>query len=480
MTTRGQERLNALRETLQELWVGEAPDDDPDALDLRDQFVDHHDQADRVAYGSPLPAPMRQATARAPSVALQRRRLPWRRITLEAGAVWLVTRVIFAVITYYGALFAGPSDLGSFAPILPAALLQTWGHGAARAYAAIALAGYVRPADAQILPLSPALTGALTFALGASRVLAAEMLIANLAALGACVAIAAWAYNDGVTGEGAWLALRLTLAFPFAFVLAGPTPTSLALALAVTATLAARRGAWRWAALWALLAGLTSALSLALIPLLLWEFARQHRQAPKTPLAPAGNRLAQVLAQARTLRLRSLGEALDLLLVALAVPVALGGYLLFLWARFGDPLVWAQPQPGGGSYAHSLRLALVAMIKAPARSYDQAQMLVNVGVVLFVAVVVALASRGALPDPLPIAYVGYVVALLALCFVTPIVGPYDALPLAGPTLMVAFPVFLALGRWSARRPWLATLLLSLGLMAQAALTLAYLANGTIG
>jgi hypothetical protein len=66
--------------------------------------------------------------------------------------------------------------------------------------------------------------------------------------------------------------------------------------------------------------------------------------------------------------------------------------------------------------------------------------------------------------------------LLYVCIAAPIPVLQDVYASVSRFLLAAVPIFVLLARWSARRPWLETLLLGTGFMTQALLLAAYLAG----
>lgn len=162
-------------------------------------------------------------------------------------------------------------------------------------------------------PLLPMLGRGLSTVLGGNVGLAL-ILLANAFALAAGALLYRLALRE--TGEeplarrSAWL---LALAPP-SFVLVMAYTESLAIFLAVATFLALRQGRWGWAALAGFLSGLARPLGVLLAVPALVEVVRQLRQAPW--------------------RERMGGVA------AVAAPLAgCSSYLVWVWVRFGDPLL---------------------------------------------------------------------------------------------------------------------------------------------
>jgi hypothetical protein len=80
---------------------------------------------------------------------------------------------------------------------------------------------------------------------------------------------------------------------------------------------------------------------------------------------------------------------------------------------------------------------------------------------------------------LPIAYVLFQAALLLAVLSSPIPAWADPITSTGRYMLIAFPSFWLLGRWTALRPRLEQVLVASGFMLQAALAIAFLAGGTV-
>lgn len=180
-------------------------------------------------------------------------------------------------------------------------------------YRQIAEGGYGGlPREAlRFFPLLPLLGKALSpLFLGSES--AALVVIANGAALAAAVLLHLLVRTEGHGRAAADRSVWLLAVFPAAFVLVMPYAEALMLALAIGAMLAYRRERWWLAALLGALAALSRPLGVALVVPAVIEVARHvRRAAPRVRLAMAA---------------------------AVTGPlVGLAAYLLWVWARFGDP-----------------------------------------------------------------------------------------------------------------------------------------------
>jgi hypothetical protein len=463
-------------------------------------------------------------------------------ITLQAAGIWLATRLVFVLITYFAVTFAATNHSAS---VYPSAMLAAWSRKDVGWYLAIAQQGYWHPtavsrgeSPTAFFPLYPMLIAALTFMLGASHRLLAAMLVSNLGVLAAFIGLGLLAAHDaqtsppatplrgegsqtppsdaaamsqgsplpdkggaegwemspapppplgeGAGGRGLSRTVLIAAAAPLAFFLAAAYSDSLFFALAVFALLAARRGAWRWAILCGMLAGLDRFTAVILILPLAWEFATQHGWRPHRPRLPwrartpapapplrGEDRPAPPLPVgegaggwgwpgARTL---ALGAA-----VAAAAPVGIGLYAAYLWARFGDPLSFLRAEQQG--WGHTLTApwlsiphAIYNFFTLPPWSFNQARSLVDYGVVLVCAAVTAIAWRR-----LPGSYRLYMLGLLYLSIASPVTWSSDIFLSSGRYLLPAIPVYLVLGRWVGRSATLDALLVGGGFALQGLLT----------
>lgn len=412
---------------------------------------------------------LRSLVARAgTSNAPRRSELPWRPIVLQATAIWLVTRVAYAALTYYAVLFSSGNRYLSGTSVSPHALLQAWQHWDAHWYLRIADLGYFSPEPTAFFPLYPALIHLVRGIVGANHELLGAMVISNLGALGAFIGVGLLAANEAGQSEAAWRSLRVFIAYPLAFFLTAPYTEGLFVAFVVGSLLCARRGSWRWAAGWALQAGLTRPTGLALVPALLWEYGRQQ----------GWWRRDAWVAGAWKVRLRPARLA-EAVMVIGAVPAAIVGFMAFCWIRFGDPIMFLRSERIYWNHSKvppwtALWRGVENFLSAPMLSDVQARLLVNLAPTLVFCVIAALGIRR-----LPVMMTLYTLGILYLSMASPILSNQDVLTSCGRYLIAAVPMFLLLGRWSERRPWLDMLIVCGGFMIQAILALVYLRNGYV-
>lgn len=421
----------------------------------------------------------RKSTIQQPARSVAARRAAgWRATIAEATAMWGVTRVALIAFTwcalaFSGALSSGQAHLLAAAPhpaVTPADFLRSWYRWDAVHFVHIATYGYDAVQETAFFPLFPALIRLCMFVLGNGHPLAASLLAGNLSALAAFMGVGLLAAGEGGRRAGRH-AIRMLAAYPLAFFLAAAYSDALFLACAALCLLAARRGAWAWAALGAFLAALARPTALVLMLPMLWEYARQHHWFEAWRGGGARS-LANLFST------RALGE---IILLVAAVPLGLAVYAVYLWHRFGHPLVLLHAQ---AAYWHrtsmplwqSIPRAAASFMATPAGTYDQVRLLVDLAPLVIFAVLTLVSIRR-----VPLAFTLYMLGLLYVCVATPMLDTTlndpDIFVSSGRFLTAAFPMFFVLGQWSARRPWLDLLLVGGGFMLQAALAAFFLAGG---
>lgn len=390
----------------------------------------------------------------------------WRTIVAQAALIWLGTRVAFALLTYFAILFAtsgkhkaGPITTG-FASIPPHVLLSAWARWDAVSYLAIAQHGYAAPTDAAFFPLYPLLIAAVTLIVGSAHQLLAAMLVSNLGSLAAFIGLALLAARESGNESPTEFSrpLRVFAAYPFAFLLVAPYADGVFLGLAFFALYMMGRGRWRWATLCVFLATLTHLTGLILLAPLLWEYGRAHGWMGGKAKAPG---------------LRGGGTVGDTALVVLAAPAALAVFAGYLAVRFGQPLAFLQSRSVYWSYTRdpiwtTLPSGPGGYLEVPGWGYGQFLTVTSLALLIgFVACAAIMWRR------MPASFRLYSAGLFAVCLAALFLAP-DTFRSPGPYLLAAAPLFLLLGRESARRPSVDMLLVGCGFLLQAALALVWL------
>lgn len=389
------------------------------------------------------------------------------RIALGAAGVWLATRFAYAVFSYFAVVLnhQGPSQARS--------LLQVWDQYDTHWFLLISRSGYFDPSAAAFFPLYPGLVGAISAMLGHAHGpiwpafdglrLGIALGVANLGALLGFVGLALLAAHEYGEERAASMPVLLAAAYPFAFFFAAAYTEGPFLAAAVFTLYFARRGAWRWAAAAAFVAGLTRSTAVVLVLPLAWEYGRQRGW---------WTRGGQ----------RNLGaqRVLEALAVVGAAPVAIALFAAFLWQRFGTPTFWLTIQSTGWhrqAMAPWLTFARLGhrLLFFPPFSGSEAQLILNLLPLLLCLAVTAIACR-----QMPFAFILYTLGLCCLSISAPILGRDELIESAGRFLAVAIPVFLVLGRWLGTRQVLAQAWVSAGFMVQAVLLTAFFAGRWVG
>jgi len=360
----------------------------------------------------------------------------------SARSAWIFVFVVFfpsrLLFVGAGALAAAslPQADPAGDPLGPAGFLGYWAHWDGAWYAEIATEGYGEraPASTAFFPLYPMLVKLGTVLGGGPALWGVTVsLVSTLFALFFVYRLCE-KLHDARAARAATLCLAF---FPTAFFLNAVYTEALFLALTAGAVWAALvRRDFLVAGLLGALAAATRNVGVLLLAPLFFEWAR-HR--------------------------RGLGWR-GLLGIAL-VPAGLVAYAAYLWARFGDPLVFARQQ---GDYwnrevsgplatlGDARRAAGVGMeyVLDPATLFLgtdatpalEASNVLNLGFLVFF-LVVALAGLFVLPPGLSV-YAGVLVLL-------PVLTPSPRFPLMSLPRFVlgAFPVFLVLGYFLSRSRW---------------------------
>jgi hypothetical protein len=402
-------------------------------------------------------------------------RTAWRRIVLQATALWLVTRLTLVAFTAFAVPFeaklhAPPESSVTFSA---AELAGRWLQWDAHWYISIAQHGYTSAQATAFFPLYPLLIHGVTLLIG-PHVLFASLLVANLGTWGGFVGVGLLAAHESGKERSAFSAVRVMAAYPLAFFLAAPYTDGLFLAGVACSLLAARQGKWRLATLCGCLALATRLTGLILILPLLWEYGRQHGWWQRATWRDG--------AWWRMLPSRAVGGAV-LMLAGLLIGLAL--YMLFLWVKFGDPLLFLHAEELFWHHTGILNLAVQTGAQATATTpihhhaahtatwgYEQARSLVDLAAVAFFAILTIIGARR-----LPFAYTLYMIGLLALVVSSPRPDHLGFFVSAGRYLTAAIPIFMLIGRWTERHAWLDMLVVSGGFLLQAACALFFLSGG---
>jgi Gpi18-like mannosyltransferase len=397
---------------------------------------------------APLDSPERPATT-----------LPWRAVVLDAAGVWLASRVILILASSFTLVLNSHDSVRQRSLILGSRsaydLIASWYHWDAEWYLPISQSGYFNQQSAAFFPLYPLLVNLLSTATAHISQLGAALALSHLASLAGFIGIGLLAASEGGRAA-AGKAMLVAAAYPLAFFLAAPYTEALFLAGAAFTLFFARRGQWGLAAGVAFLAGLTRPTAVILVLPMALEFIRQRAwSGARTRLAAA-------------------------VLAVSAVPAAFACYAVFLWFRFGQPLLFLQVQA-----VYWKRRALppwetVALVVAhlsinPLLGQWGTLLVLDLGAVILFA---ALTVYGVGKQPL--AFTAYMVGLLVLCVDAPLLSNPNPLSSSARFLVAAVPGFLLLGRLVPRQPWLETLIVGGGFMLQAVFLTLFLSGPWLG
>jgi hypothetical protein len=403
--------------------------------------------------------------------------------------IWLVTRLLYVILTYAAVLLTlGSADHNE--PFPPQLLLSMWQRWDVNWYLSVAAGGYANSSvRAAFFPLYPGLTAALTAVIGSGQRLAASMIVASLGALAACIGLGLLAerefslcstHSDKFPPQGsdvavmsatptASAAVRVMLAYPMALFMFAGYADSLLVACCAFALYFARCRRWYWAVGVAFAAGLTRPTSVILVLPLFFEFGAAHG-------------LWQLALHARWRELhRACSPSLlgTWLLVTAATPLAIGVYAVYLWHLFGDPLLFMHLQATTW-YRYLLppwqvvKLAASTWHHAISWGFVHARMLVDeLPVAVFAVLTFFIARR------LPLTYTLLMLGVLFTSVATPVVHGQFPFAAAGRYLLPALPVYLLLGSWVRRRPWLDQLIVGGGMALQAILIVFFLNGGLL-
>jgi len=294
--------------------------------------------------------------------------------------------------------------------------------------------GYTPGAQSSVafFPMYPALVRALRWLAGGY--VRAGLLVSNASLLAALIYL--YLLTKELTGEraSAERAVFYAAAFPSAFFLSALYTESLFLLTTVAAAYHARRGQWVWAAFWGMLASATRVPGLAMLGVVGLEWLRAHGWT----LGTAWRRQAW----------RSLWDGLrrdwGSLLVLALIPLGLLSYMLFLERTFGDPWAFRVAQEAWNRHmAGPYWIIRGAVDRLLAGSFRRGTIpwreVIDLGAFAFVVGLV----------PFIWWKVGDAYALYALSCVL--------LPMWSHTIsmtrfaLVAFPVYILLGRWGRHR-----------------------------
>ncbi len=409
--------------------------------------------------------------------------LPWWQITRDALSIFLVTRLAYAVATYFIVTFSINSVRRQYVSASLSDMLIAWRTGDVNNYLTISAQGYTHDYLTAFFPLYPLLIH--VFALGHSGAfeLVVAMLISNLGTLAAIIGLGLLAAHE--YGPSASVpTIRALIVFPLAFFLVMGYADNLFLALVIFAFFFARRGVWGGAIACTFVSALLRPTGFTLALPLLWEYGRQQGWWLALWLAIRRRQFPQPMFRHGTDH-GSLRQRITYpLFVLAAAPAGIALFAGYCWSAFGDPLVFLHVQ-ASHFYRTPMPLPSTLLYMAdtlrawPVLSFFEARNLIDLAPLIVFLVLVGIAC---MLRQMLVTYLLYMLGVFYADLAAPLVGPglHVPFPSVGRHMLLAIPMFLLLGKWSTRRPWLDTLLLCLGLLLQGAFLVAVMRGNLAG
>jgi hypothetical protein len=176
-------------------------------------------------------------------------------------------------------------------------------------------------------------------------------------------------------------------------------------------------------------------------------------------------------------------QVLLLLAIGAAVPVAFGVFAVICAQQFNDPLLFIKVHDQWNRVQLPVWTALergfvwqgaILVLHQGFWSYENARNLVDMAPVVIIGIVTLCSIRR-----MPLSFTLYMLGLLYISIDPPVhIGAntveFDS---AGRFLLLSVPIFLLLGRWSARFAWLEMLVVGGGFLLQAIFAAYYLTGG---
>jgi hypothetical protein len=342
------------------------------------------------------------------------------RIWVDAAVIWALTRAVFLVLTFLVPDLFGRAG-GASASL--AAALDRWVAQDGAHFAYIAAHGYTDYWRTAFWPAYPALMHAFGPLFGGDYGLAG-MAITNVAFFGALVALRRLAERELDADAGRRAALYLAV-FPTAFYFFAPYSEAVFLFLGISSFAAMRERRWLLAGLLGCAATLTRSAGVLLVVPFAVEFYYAWRAG-----AARWWRAAYVV----------------------LIPAAAGFYSLYLVSQHRSPITYLYAQQYWGRSLQwpwtTYALGLRGLLHLGEREPIGATHLALNFAALVVFVVLAVFSYRVLPP----SYGLYTAALLLYLSLFPASDPGAAVQGEGRLVLMAFPIFMALGKWG-RRTW---------------------------
>lgn len=367
---------------------------------------------------------------------------PWWKATLAALPTFLVTRFLFLVLTYFGAILFNTQNSSSFV-FTSQTILYNWYRWDVPRVLTIANQGYLDPSSTAHFPLYPTLVHLISAPLHLD-ILLTGMLITNFAFLGVLIVLYRLIEGeyDASTAKRSLLYLAL---FPTALFFFAAYSTALLLFCTLLCIYLLRQGRWWLAGCFGALAALTDIAGSFLFIIFLCEFFRQQ-----------GPHLHQLWSQ--KMRKASIIQLLPLL-GAFLIPAALALYAYALKKPFHDPLIFLHaqgntPTIGFGGLSTMMHLLNSGSLYSLAGAHALFELSLLLGMIALL--VVSFTGRERLATgQWPLIVFGAMILLYALLVpnqpgLPP--NPYDPMPALQSAALLFIPGFVVLARLG-RYPW---------------------------
>ncbi len=385
----------------------------------------------------------------------------WWRATLAVLPLFIVTRIVFVLLTYFGVILFNVRNY-SMRALDFQMLLNAWARWDAVRFTTIATRGYLNLPYTAFFPLYPWLTHIVSISLH-SDPLATGMVISNLAFLGTLVVLYRLTETEfsSVVARKAVLYLAI---FPTALFFFAAYNESLFILFTLLCFYALRRGHWWLAGLSGGLATLTRSSGLLLVVPFLYEFARQAFPL----LRSAWNDRLYLPALKPLLGLPAL----------LLIPLGLGIYAYYLNQTYHNALAFESAQ-AYWRYGFNAPWAGTAqqfhnIFTLPPYTFFTAHDIIDVTALLFALVLLILCFVGPArfsTSQWSMPLFCLLALLLPLCF--PGHG-YDPLQSTQRFVLEAFAAFIVLARFGRRYAWVDRWYVTLALPMLAFFTLQFL------
>lgn len=342
-------------------------------------------------------------------------------------ALFIVTRLILMMVTYFGYILLTASKYSS-TPVNTATFFSLWNHWDATRYLSIAQHGYQTQNDFAFFPLFPLLIALLSYPFGSGSYLLIGTLISNGALLAALFVI----YQLVVESLGEEVGRRTLLyicIFPTALFFFAAYNESLFLLLTAGTFLALRRQRWWLAGLLGLLAALTRSSGIFLVVPYLYE-----------------------LWLVRENIFSSLKKATFGLVPVLLIPLGTAFYCWYCWYVSGNPFIFASVQihwarqlswPWQGIWQAFFEL----FWNQPFGSFFEVHTLLDLSATLSFLVLTVIGWR-----VLRKSYLLWTILLLFFTTLSPSLGQHDALISNQRFVLELFPCFMTLAVLGVKHP----------------------------